>query len=114
MLKGLGGLGDMAKMMKTAQEMQTKMAQMQEDLASIVVIGESGAGLVRARATAKGELTGLEIDPSIFVASEKEVVEDLILAAIKDAQGKAAERSRTEMEKLTEGLGLPPGMKLPF
>ena len=114
MLKGLGGLGDMAKMMKTAQEMQTKMAQMQEDLANIVVIGESGAGLVRARATAKGELTGLEIDPSIFVASEKEVVEDLILAAIKDAQGKAAERSRTEMEKLTEGLGLPPGMKLPF
>lgn len=114
MLKGLGGLGDMAKMMKTAQEMQTKMAQMQEDLANIVVIGESGAGLVRARATAKGELTGLEIDPSIFVASEKEVVEDLILAAIKDAQGKAAERSRAEMEKLTEGLGLPPGMKLPF
>ncbi|MBL4916057.1 YbaB/EbfC family nucleoid-associated protein [Szabonella alba] len=114
MLKGLGGLGDMAKMMKTAQEMQTKMAQMQDDLASIVVIGESGAGLVRARATAKGELTGLEIDPSIFVASEKEVVEDLILAAIKDAQGKAAERSRSEMEKLTEGLGLPPGMKLPF
>jgi DNA-binding YbaB/EbfC family protein len=114
MLKGLGGLGDMAKMMKTAQEMQTKMAQMQEDLASIVVIGESGAGLVRARATAKGELTGLEIDPSIFVASEKEVVEDLILAAIKDAQGKASERSRAEMEKLTEGLGLPPGMKLPF
>jgi len=114
MLKGLGGLGDMAKMMKTAQDMQTKMAQMQDDLANIVVIGESGAGLVRARATAKGELTGLEIDPSIFVASEKEVVEDLILAAIKDAQGKAADRSRTEMEKLTEGLGLPPGMKLPF
>ncbi|MFN3823486.1 MAG: YbaB/EbfC family nucleoid-associated protein [Pseudorhodobacter sp.] len=114
MLKGLGGLGDMAKMMKTAQEMQVKMAQMQDDLANIVVIGESGAGLVRARATAKGELTGLEIDPSIFVASEKEVVEDLILAAIKEAQAKAADRSRAEMEKLTEGLGLPPGMKLPF
>jgi len=114
MLKGLGGLGDMAKMMKTAQEMQTKMAEMQEDLARTVVIGESGAGLVRARATAKGELTGLEIDPSIFVASEKEVVEDLILAAIKDAQGKAAERSRSEMEKLTQGLGLPAGMQLPF
>ncbi|TGD67629.1 YbaB/EbfC family nucleoid-associated protein [Tabrizicola sp. WMC-M-20] len=114
MLKGLGGLGDMAGMMKKAQEMQTKMAEMQEDLSRIVVIGESGAGLVRARATAKGELTGLEIDPSIFVASEKEVVEDLILAAIKDAQGKAAERSRAELAKLTEGLGLPPGMQLPF
>lgn len=114
MLKGLGGLGDMAKMMKAAQEMQGKLAQVQEDLARITVIGEAGAGLVRATATAKGELTGLEIDPSIFVASEKEVVEDLILAAIKDAQARAAERSQTEMARLAEGLGLPPGMKLPF
>lgn len=114
MLKGLGGLGDMAKMMKAAQDMQAKMAEMQEELSRTVVIGESGAGLVKARATAKGELTGLDIDPSIFVASEKEVVEDLILAAIKDAQGKAAERSQQELARLTEGLGLPPGMKLPF
>ncbi|MEA5159864.1 YbaB/EbfC family nucleoid-associated protein [Cereibacter johrii] len=114
MLKGLGGLGDMAKMMKAAQGFQEKMAQLQEDLGSMTVVGESGAGLVRATATAKGELTGLEIDPSIFVASEKEVVEDLILAAIKDAQSKASERAKEEMGKLTEGLGLPPGMKLPF
>jgi len=114
MLKGLGGLGDMAKMMKAAQEMQGKMAEMQEGLERIVVVGESGAGLVKARATAKGELTGLEIDPSIFVASEKEVVEDLILAAIKDAQAKASERAQAEMGRLTEGLGLPAGMKLPF
>jgi len=114
MLKGLGGLGDMAKMMKAAQEMQGKMAQMQEDMDSITVTGESGAGLVKATATAKGELTGLDIDPSIFVASEKEVVEDLILAAIKDAQSRAAERAQEEMSKMTEGLGLPPGMKLPF
>ncbi|MFT7057538.1 MAG: DNA-binding YbaB/EbfC family protein [Pseudorhodobacter sp.] len=114
MLKGLGGLGDMAKMMKTAQEMQGKIAEMQADLERIVVIGESGAGLVKARATAKGELTGLEIDPSIFVASEKEVVEDLILAAIKDAQAKAAERSQHELGKITESLGLPPGFKLPI
>ena len=114
MLKGLGGLGDMAKMMKAAQEMQAMMAELQADLDKIVVTGESGAGLVRARATAKGELTGLEIDPSIFVASEKEVVEDLILAAIKDAQGKAAARSQSEMAKLTQGLGLPADMKFPF
>ncbi len=114
MLKGLGGLGDMAKMMKAAQEMQGKMAEMQEGLERIVVTGESGAGLVKARATTKGELTGLDIDPSIFVASEKEVVEDLILAAIKDAQGKASDRAQAEMAKLTEGLGLPAGMKLPF
>ena len=114
MLKGLGGLGDMAKMMKAAKEMQTKMAQLQEDLNTMTVVGESGAGLVRATATAKGELTGLEIDPSIFNPDEKEVVEDLILAAIKDAQAKAAERSQAEMARLTEGLGLPADMKLPF
>ena len=65
MLKGLGGLGDMAGMMKKAQEMQTKMAQMQDDLHSLIVTGESGAGLVKATATAKGDLTGLDIDPSI-------------------------------------------------
>lgn len=114
MLKGLGGLGDMAKMMKAAQEMQGKMAEMQESLARITVVGESGAGLVRATATAKGELTALEIDPSIFNPDEKEVVEDLILAAIRDAQGKAAERSQQEMQRMAEGLGLPPGMNLPF
>ncbi|MGP3697813.1 YbaB/EbfC family nucleoid-associated protein [Rhodobacter sp. NSM] len=114
MLKGLGGLGDMAKMMKAAQGFQEKMAQLQEDLGNVTVTGESGAGLVKATATAKGELTGIEIDPSIFVASEKEVVEDLILAAIKDAQSKASDRAKEEMGKLTEGLGLPPGMKLPF
>ena len=114
MLKGLGGLGDMAKMMKTAQEMQEKMARLQEDLARTVVIGESGAGLVKARCTAKGEVTGLDIDPSILVPSEKEVIEDLIIAAIKDAQGKAASRGQQEMAKLTEGLGLPPDFKLPF
>lgn len=114
MLKGLGGLGDMAKMMKTAQDMQVKMAQMQEDLARIVVIGESGAGLVKARCTAKGEVTGLDIDPSILIPSEKEVIEDLIIAALKDAQAKAATRSQQELARLTEGLGLPADFKLPF
>jgi len=114
MLKGLGGLGDMAGMMKKAQEMQTKMAEMQDGLESLTVTGESGAGLVTATATAKGELTGLDIDPSIFNGDDKEVVEDLILAAIKDAQAKATERAQQEMSKLTEGLGLPPGMKMPF
>jgi DNA-binding YbaB/EbfC family protein len=114
MLKGLGGLGDMAKMMKAAQEMQAKMAGLQEEMDRITVEGQAGAGLVRATATAKGELTGLTIDPSIFRAEDREVVEDLILAAVKDAQAKAAERASAEMAKLTEGLGLPPGMKFPF
>ena len=114
MLKGLAGLGDMAGMMKKAQEMQGKMAEMQEEMHNIMVTGESGAGLVKATCTAKGELKGLDIDPSIFNGDDKEVVEDLILAAIKDAQGKATERAAEEMGKLTEGMGLPAGMKLPF
>ena len=108
------GMGDMAKMMKTAKDMQEKMGELQEEMSNITVIGESGAGLVKATATAKGDLTALDIDPSIFHPDEKEVVEDLILAAIKDAQAKAADRSQREMAKLTEGLGLPADMKLPF
>ena len=114
MLKGLGGLGDMAKMMKAAQEMQTKMAALQENMGNVIVTGESGAGLVKATCTAKGELKSLDIDPSIFNGDDKEVVEDLILAAIKDAQAKATDRAQEEMGKLTEGMGLPKDMKLPF
>ncbi|MQY42444.1 YbaB/EbfC family nucleoid-associated protein [Epibacterium sp. SM1969] len=114
MFKGLGALGDMAGMMKKAQEMQGKMAELQEELNSITVTGEAGAGLVKATSTAKGELVGLDIDPSIFSGDDKEVVEDLILAAIKDAQIKASEKSQEEMKNLTEGLGLPADMKLPF
>ena len=114
MLKGLGALGDMAGMMKKAQEMQGKMAQLQEDMQNITVTGESGAGLVKATCSAKGDLRALDIDPSIFNPDEKEVVEDLILAAIKDAQAKAAQKAQDEMGKLTEGMGLPKDMKLPF
>src|SRR6056297_1982755 len=102
MMKGLGGLGDMGKMMKAAKDMQEKMASLQQELGAIVVEGESGAGLVRARASAKGELVGLEIDPSIFKPEEKEMVEDLILAAIKDAQAKGQARQQEEMRRMTE------------
>ncbi|MGX0904562.1 YbaB/EbfC family nucleoid-associated protein [Roseovarius sp. MBR-6] len=114
MFKGLGQMGDMAKMMKAAQEMQQKMAALQEDMHQITVTGESGAGLVKATCTAKGELKALDIDPSIFNADDKEVVEDLILAAIKDAQSRAQDKVKEEMGKLTESMGLPKDMKLPF
>ncbi len=114
MLKGLGGLGDMAKMMEAAQEMQSKMAQLQEDMHNLTVTGESGAGLVKATCTCKGELKTLDIDPSIFNGDDKEVVEDLILAAIKDAQQKASDKAQEQMGKLTEGMGLPKDMNLPF
>ena len=114
MFKGLGGLGDMSKMMKAAQEMQGKMESLQDDLRNMHITGESGAGLVKATSTAKGELKALDIDPSIFNGDDKEVVEDLILAAIKDAQAKAQQRSEEEMQKLTSELGLPADMKMPF
>ena len=110
MLKGLGNLGDMAKMMKAAQEMQGKMAEMQASLDTITVDGSAGGGLVKVTATAKGDLKALSIDPSIFREEDREMVEDLILAAVKDAQARGAERMKDEMRKVTEGLGLPPGM----
>lgn len=103
-----GGMGDLSKMMQAAREMQDKVEGLQKSLDEITVTGEAGAGLVRATATAKGDLTGLDIDPSIFVASEKQVVEDLILAAIKDAQRRAADRAKQETERLAGGMGLPP------
>ena len=110
MLKGLGNLGDMAKMMKAAQEMQGKMAEMQASLDTITVEGQAGGGLVKVTATAKGDLKALSIDPSIFREEDREMVEDLILAAVKDAQARGAERMNDEMRRVTEGLGLPPGM----
>lgn len=109
-----GGMGDLSKMMQAAREMQDKVENLQKSLDAITVTGEAGAGLVRATATAKGDLTALDIDPSIFVASEKQVVEDLILAAIKDAQEKAVARAQSEGQRLAGDMGLPPGMKLPF
>ena len=108
------GLGDMGKLMKQAQEMQAKMGEMQERLAAMEVEGAAGAGMVRAVANAKGELRALSIDPSLFNPDDREVVEDLIVAAVKDAQAKGAAAGQAEMAKLTEGLPLPPGMKLPF
>jgi nucleoid-associated protein EbfC len=114
MIKGLGQFGDMAKLMKQAQEMQGKMAEAQARLDAIEVEGEAGAGLVKAVASAKGELRRLSVDPSLFKPEEREVVEDLIVAAVKEAQARAVEAAQAEMAKVTEGLALPPGMKLPF
>jgi len=113
-LGGLGGLGDMAKMMKAAQEMQGKIAELQESFARMNVVGEAGAGLVTATCTVKGEVRALDINASILDPTQKEVVEDLIVAALKDAQSKAADRAQSELRALTESLGLPPDFKLPI
>ena len=114
MLKGLGQLGDMAKIMKQAQEMQSRMSDVQERLDAVEVTGEAGAGLVKVTATAKGAVKALAIDPSLFVPEDREMVEDLIVAAMQDAQARAAVAAQAEMAKVTEGLDLPAGMKLPF
>lgn len=108
------GLGDMSKLMKQAQDMQSKMTDAQARLDEIEVTAEAGAGMVQATVTAKGELKSLKIDPTLFNPDDREVVEDLIVAAVKEAQIKGAEAAQEEMGKVTEGMGLPPGMKMPF
>jgi nucleoid-associated protein EbfC len=100
--------------MKAAQSLQENMASAQNKLDQIEVEGAAGGGVVKARCTAKGKLVRLSIDPSLFKPEDREVVEDLIVAAITDAQRKAAATAESEMSKLTAGLPLPPGMKLPF
>ena len=108
------GLGDMGKLLKQAQEMQSKAAEMQAGLEELEVEGAAGAGMVTAVVTAKGQLKRLSVDPSILNADDREMLEDLIVAAVNDAQNKGAEKAQEEMAKLTEGLPIPPGMKLPF
>ena len=101
-------------LMKQAQEMQTKMQEMQDRLAEVDVQGSAGAGMVTVTMNGKGEMRGVKIDPSLFNGEDAEVVEDLIVAACNDAKAKAEIYSQEEMSKITGGLNLPPGMKLPF
>ena len=101
-------------MILKAQEMQKKMQEMQESLSNIEVEGTSGGGMVKIIMNCKNEVKKIDIDPSIIKNDEKEVMEDLITAALNDAKSKAEEKSKEEMTKLTGGLGLPPGMKMPF
>lgn len=115
MVLGLGGLGDMGKLMKQAQEMQQKMMEAQAKMAGMMAEGSAGAGMVKAVASAEGELKSLTVDPSLLDGTEeKEVLEDLIVAAVNDATMKAKQAGQEEMAKITEGMALPPGMKLPF
>ncbi len=111
----LKGMGDMAKLMKQAQELQSRMAEAQERMTAIEAEGSAGAGMVRAVTNAEGVLKSLSVDPSLLDGShEREVLEDLIVAAVNNASAKAREAGQAEMAKVTEGLALPPGMKLPF
>jgi len=105
---------NLGAMMKQAQEMQTRMQEMQAELENLEVEGSSGGGMVTVVATGKGELRRLTIDQSLVDPEDKEVMEDLIVAAVNDAKNRADQRMREETEKLMGGLQLPPGMKLPF
>ena len=105
---------DFNELLKMAQDAQNKLMQAQEDLDKIEVDGVSGGGMVKIRATAKGRIISVEIDPSILQPSEKQIVEDLIAAAINDARSKADVAAESAMRDATGGLQLPPGMKLPF
>lgn len=105
---------NLGQMLKQAQQMQQKMAEMQQALDEIEVEGHAGGGLVTVRLSAKGDMKGLHIDTSLLKADEGEILEDLIKAAHHDAREKAQERSQEEMKKVTGGLNLPEGMQLPF
>jgi DNA-binding YbaB/EbfC family protein len=102
------------QMMKQAQEMQARMAEMQARLAETEMSGAAGGGMVQVTLNGKGELKTLKIDKSLVDPNEVEVLEDLVVAAFNDAKQRVEQHMAEEMAKLTGGLKLPPGMKLPF
>ncbi len=105
---------DFMGMMKAAGEMQGKMEAMQAELANMIVLGQSGGGLVTVTLSGKGDMRGVKIDPTLFKEDGVEVLEDLIIAAHNDAKAKAEYEMQSRMAQVTAGLPLPPGMKLPF
>jgi nucleoid-associated protein EbfC len=105
---------DLNEILGMATRVQEELSRAQDNLDKIEVEGVSGGGVVRVRATAKGRVVGISIDDSLLVPSEKHMVEDLVVAAFNDARKKADEASNAEMAKMTSGLPLPPGFKLPF
>ncbi len=107
-------MSNFKNMMKQAQEMQTKMLEIQEKMAEVNVDGTSGGGMVVATVNGKGEPRGLKIDPSLVDSNEIEMLEDLIVAAFSDAKTKAETRMSEEMSNLTGGMSLPENFKLPF
>jgi DNA-binding YbaB/EbfC family protein len=105
---------DLNDILAMAQNVQNELQKAQDSLDTIEVEGVAGGGLVKVRASAKGRIIGVAIDDSLIVPSEKQMLEDLVAAAFNDARTKADAVSSTEMSKMTSGLPLPPGFKLPF
>jgi DNA-binding YbaB/EbfC family protein len=105
---------NLGQLMKQAQAMQEKMAETQARLEAVELTGVSGGGMVAATLNGKGDLKKIKIDKALLAPEEVEVLEDLILAAFNDARAKVSAHAEEEMQKLTGGLQLPPGLKLPF
>ena len=105
---------NLAGMLKQASQMQQKMEEMQAKLLGLEVSGTAGAGMVNITLNGKGEMRAITLDPKLFAEGDAEMLQDLIIAAHADAKRKAEAMSQEEMQKLTAGLPIPPGMKLPF
>ncbi len=105
---------DIMGMMKKAQAVQAKLQEAQEELGRLEVEGRAGGGMVSVTLNAKGELKGVHIDASLLTPADKEMLEDLIIAAFADGKAKADRAAAEKMQEVTAGLPLPPGMKLPF
>ena len=105
---------DINDILAMAQNVQNELAKAQETLDTIEVEGVAGGGLVRVKASAKGRIIGVSIDESLLEKSEKQMLEDLVAAALNDARAKADAASSAEMSKMTSGMELPPGFKMPF
>lgn len=105
---------NLGNMLKQAQQMQQRMQEMQAELEQREVQGHAGGGMVTVTLNGKGDMRGIRIDPALLKEDEREVLEDLIKAAHADAKGRADREMAEQMQNLTAGLPLPPGMKLPF
>jgi hypothetical protein len=105
--------GGMGNLMKQAQEMQEKMQRVQEEVAKAEVLGESGAGMIKITMNGRHDVSKVDIDPSVM-EEDKELLEDLLAAAVNDAVRKVEANSKEKMEEATAGLNLPPGFKMPF
>jgi len=105
---------NLTEMLKKAQEMQAKMGDMQSGLADMTVEGEAGAGMVKVTLTGTGDMKNISIDDSLFSTEDREVLEDLIVAAHNQAKAKVADAAAKQMKDLAGGMGLPAGFKMPF
>jgi DNA-binding YbaB/EbfC family protein len=105
---------DIMGLMKKAQAVQAKMKDVQEELERLEVEGQSGGGMVKITLNGKGQMKAVALDPTLMVPQDREMVEDLILAAHADARAKVDRLAEEKMQAVTAGLPLPPGMKLPF